>query len=41
MMPYSATFFVAWTLLLVIWYLAGLPLGPGAGIFYQTGRETP
>jgi len=41
MMPYSATFFVAWTLLLVIWYLAGLPLGPGAEIFYEPASATP
>lgn len=30
MLPYSITFFVAWTVLLVIWTVAGLPLGPGA-----------
>lgn len=30
MLPYSAAFFVAWTVLLVIWTMAGLPLGPGA-----------
>jgi aminobenzoyl-glutamate transport protein len=41
MMPYSVTFFVAWTLLLVVWYLLGLPLGPGAGMFYQPGTATP
>jgi aminobenzoyl-glutamate transport protein len=41
MMPYSLTFFVAWTLLLVVWYLLGLPLGPGAGIYYQPTPATP
>ena len=30
MLPYSAAFFVAWTVLLVLWTVAGLPLGPGA-----------
>jgi aminobenzoyl-glutamate transport protein len=35
MMPYSAAFFILWTLLLVTWYLFGLPLGPGAGLHYE------
>ena len=35
MMPYSVAFFILWTLLLVIWYLFGLPLGPGAGLRYE------
>ncbi len=35
MMPYSVAFFVAWTLLLIVWYLVGLPLGPGAEIYYK------
>ena len=30
MLPYSAAFFVAWTLFLVVWALLGLPVGPGA-----------
>ncbi|HYN85257.1 MAG TPA: AbgT family transporter [Pyrinomonadaceae bacterium] len=34
MLPYSITFFILWTTLLVVWYLLGLPLGPGAGIPY-------
>ena len=40
MIPYSITFFVLWTLLLVVWYLLGIPLGPGAGIQYH-GVPTP
>ncbi len=32
MLPYSLVFLVVWSLLLVVWMLAGLPLGPGAGI---------
>ena len=34
MLPYSIVFFIAWTLLLVVWILFQLPLGPGAGIYY-------
>jgi aminobenzoyl-glutamate transport protein len=32
MLPYSFTFFVVWTILLIAWLLLGLPLGPGAGL---------
>ncbi|NCG54671.1 p-aminobenzoyl-glutamate transporter [Serratia fonticola] len=28
-MPYPLVFFAVWTLLLVVWYLLGLPIGPG------------
>jgi aminobenzoyl-glutamate transport protein len=34
MIPYTFGFFIVWTILLVIWLLLGLPLGPGAGIYY-------
>ncbi len=34
MLPYSVVFFIAWTLLIIIWIIAGLPLGPGAGLYY-------
>lgn len=34
MLPYSMTFLVGWIILLIIWYLTGLPLGPGAPIHY-------
>ena len=34
MLPYTFAFFIVWTLLLVAWLLLGLPLGPGAGIYY-------
>lgn len=30
MVPYSLAFLVGWTLLLAIWYILGLPLGPDA-----------
>ena len=35
MMPYSIVFFISWTILLIIWLQLGLPLGPGAGIYYE------
>ncbi len=34
MLPYSLTFFVSWTLLMILWILIGLPLGPDAGLYY-------
>ena len=33
MLPYTAVFLVVWTILLIIWVLAGLPTGPGAPLF--------
>ena len=33
MLPYSVSFMLSWMLLLVIWLLLGLPLGPGAGLY--------
>jgi aminobenzoyl-glutamate transport protein len=36
MLPYSVTFLVGWTLLLAVWVLAGLPVGPGAGLYLST-----
>ncbi len=35
MLPYSMTFLVAWMVLLVIWLLIGLPLGPGGELYLQ------
>lgn len=34
MLPYTLVFLFAWILLLVVWLLIGLPLGPGANVFY-------
>ncbi len=34
MLPYTLVFLFAWILLLVAWLLIGLPLGPGANVFY-------
>lgn len=33
MLPYSVVFFIGWVLLLIIWILAGLPIGPGAEMY--------
>ncbi len=30
MLPYSITFFLVWSVLLIAWFLLGLPIGPGA-----------
>ena len=32
MLPYSIAFLVSWTVLLAVWYIFNLPLGPGATI---------
>ena len=34
MLPYSVSFALGWTLLLIIWLLLGIPLGPGSGVVY-------
>lgn len=34
MLPYSICFLLGWILLFSVWYLLGLPLGPGAPLFY-------
>lgn len=35
MLPYSMVFLIGWALLLVLWIVIGLPLGPGVSMFYQ------
>jgi aminobenzoyl-glutamate transport protein len=32
MLPYAVIFAVVWTLFFVVWYLLGIPLGPGASV---------
>ena len=34
MLPYSIAFAVGWTVLLALWLLLGIPLGPGASLAY-------
>ena len=33
MVPYSIAFLIAWSLLLIVWFVLNLPLGVGTGIF--------
>lgn len=33
MLPYSIAFLIFWTILIIIWILLGLPLGPGSGLY--------
>jgi aminobenzoyl-glutamate transport protein len=35
MLPYTVVFIVGWSLMLVAWILAGLPVGPGADLYMQ------
>ncbi len=35
MLPYSMVFLIVWTILIIAWILIGLPLGPGAPIYYE------
>ena len=32
MMPYNVVVLVAWTLFFVLWYLVGIPWGPGSPV---------
>lgn len=34
MLPYSIVFAMIWTVLLIIWFTLGLPVGPGSALFY-------
>jgi aminobenzoyl-glutamate transport protein len=34
MLPFSIAFMLAWTILFILWAFAGLPVGPGADIFF-------
>ncbi len=35
MLPYSIVFFIGWSIMLIIWMLLGLPIGPGAPLHYM------
>jgi len=37
MLPYSLFFLIGWIGLFIVWYLLGLPLGPGAPLLYNLG----
>lgn len=34
MVPYSIAFMIGWTILLIVWFIFNLPIGPGGTIFY-------
>jgi aminobenzoyl-glutamate transport protein len=36
MIPYTIVFLVGWTLLLIVWIIADLPLGFGAGMYLNS-----
>ncbi|MDQ3349128.1 MAG: AbgT family transporter [Acidobacteriota bacterium] len=38
MLPYSVAFFIVWTVMLIAWVMADLPLGPGARMFLDVAR---
>ncbi len=35
MLPYSLLFLAGWTVLMIIWFMAGLPIGPDAPIYFS------
>lgn len=37
MIPYSLAFLICWTLVFMVWFFLGLPIGPDAPIFYSMG----
>jgi aminobenzoyl-glutamate transport protein len=41
MLPYSVTFLVGWSALLVAWMLLGWPFGPGAPTSLPSGTALP
>jgi aminobenzoyl-glutamate transport protein len=39
MLPYSLAFLAAWMVLLVVWILIGLPMGPDAPLYLTLAQE--
>jgi aminobenzoyl-glutamate transport protein len=35
MLPYTVVFAIVWTILLIVWLLLGIPLGPGGGLYFN------
>ncbi len=33
MLPYTVSFFIIWTLMFIVWFALGIPVGPGAPMF--------
>lgn len=38
MLSYVVVLAIAWTLFFVVWYLAGIPLGPGSPVRDELGK---
>ncbi|MFW6131999.1 MAG: AbgT family transporter [Candidatus Aminicenantaceae bacterium] len=34
MIPYTIVFFIFWSILMMVWIILDIPLGPGAGLYY-------
>jgi aminobenzoyl-glutamate transport protein len=39
MLPYTIVFLVVWLILLIIWISTGIPIGPGAELFYDISGQ--
>ena len=37
LLPYSIAMGIGWTLFLIVWFLIGLPVGPGGPIYLNGG----
>lgn len=35
MLPYTISFYIAWTLLMIVWIYFNIPLGPESGLYYS------
>jgi aminobenzoyl-glutamate transport protein len=35
MLPYTIAFFLIWCVLLTVWIILGVPVGPGAGLYLE------
>ena len=37
MLPYTVVFLLCWSVMLIVWMLLGLPVGPGAALYLESG----
>ncbi|MEQ9424740.1 MAG: AbgT family transporter [Cyclobacteriaceae bacterium] len=40
MLPYTFVFYIGWVILMIIWILLGMPIGPGSPLDYDMGAIT-
>jgi aminobenzoyl-glutamate transport protein len=40
MLPYTIVFLISWLILLIIWILLDIPIGPGSPLFYEISETT-